>query len=420
MQIIMIQTKIWDVVVVGGGPAGMIAAGRAAELGRSVLLLEKNQILGKKLLLTGGGRCNFTNNKPTLRALVMEYQESAQYLFSAFSQFGPTETIEFFNRLGVECKEEENGRVFPVSNKAETILSALIKYLKENKTQVQTSASVIDISRENDVFRINLQNDQPIYAKACVVATGGKANPRTGSTGEGFKWLKNLGHEIIESRPALVPVQLSDYWAKDLSGVVAKEVELSLVQKKKKVLSANGDLLFTHFGITGPMVLNASKKVGELLKEDKVIINVNLLPARNEEELKKDLQKLLDDEAKKKIKNALGQMIPKALAPILLGLAGVDGEIFCHSVTKEMRQKILELIKSLPLHVSALIGEEQAIYSHGGVLANEVDFKTMASRLIPNLFIVGDVLDIERRSGGYSLQLCWTTGYIAGSHINIG
>lgn len=404
----MNQEKVWDVVVIGGGPAGMISAGRAGELGQSVLLLEKNPTLGKKLLLTGGGRCNFTNNKPTLRAMLVEYQDSAKYLFSAFSQFGPTEAIDFFNKLGVKTKEESEGRVFPMSDKAETVLNALIKYLKENKVKTQMSSAVagIDFDEAKKIFQINLPAGRPILAKACIVAVGGKAYPKTGSTGEGFKWLKKFGHKIIPSRPALVPVKLSDAWAKHLSGLVVKNVSL---------LGAKGDLLFTHFGISGPMVLNVSKQIGELLKQGKTIINLDLLPDKKEIDLKQEIQKLLAAEGNKKIKNSLAHIIPKALVPAVLGLAKVDGETFNQSVSKAMRQKLVACLKSLPLHVSGLMGEEQAIYSHGGVTASEVDFKTMSSRLVPNLFIVGDVLAIDRSSGGYSLQLCWTTGYVAGS-----
>lgn len=413
----MTPPKIWEVVVVGGGPAGMMAAGRAAEQGRSVLLLEKKPTLGKKLLLTGGGRCNFTNVKPTLRAMLAEYGPSAKYLFSAFSQFGPAETIEFFNRLGVKSKEENEGRVFPASAKADTILGALIKYLKENKVKVQTSAAVTGISFDESkkLFKISLQNDQPVLAKACIVAVGGKAQPQTGSTGEGFIWLKKFGHKIIPSQPALAPIKLSDSWVKNLSGVVVKNVGLS-VSGGKKILSVSGDILFTHFGLTGPIVLNASRKIGELSKQGQVVLNLDLLPGLNAGELKQNLQKLLAEESNKKIKNSLGQIIPKAMVPIVLDLAEVDEEIFNHSLTKEARQKLMLVLKSLSLHVSGLMGTEQSVYSSGGVPAAEVDFKTMASRLAPNLFIIGDALDIERPSGGYSLQLCWTTGYIAGSN----
>lgn len=410
------EEKIWEVVVVGGGPAGMMAAGRAAEAGRSVLLLEKNSTLGKKLLLTGHGRCNFTNNKPTLRALLAEYKTSAKYLFSAFSQFGPTDTIEFFNRLGVKSKEESEGRVFPVSDKAETILGALVKYLKDNKATIQTSAAVTDINfnESKKLFKISLQKGPPAFSKTCIVAVGGKAQPQTGATGEGFVWLKKLGHKIIPSQPALVPVKLSDSWVKNLSGLALKDVGLSAFGNRK-LLNVNGDLLFTHFGLSGPMVLNASRKIGELLKQGQVVLSLDLLPRSDAGELKQNLQKLLAGESNKKIKSSLGKIILPALSKAVLNLAEVDKETFNHSLTKEARQKLLIVIKSLPLHVGGLMSAEQAVYSSGGVPAKEVNFKTMASRLVPNLFIIGDALDIERPSGGYSLQLCWTTGYVAGN-----
>ena len=408
----------WDVVVIGGGPAGMMAAGRAAERGRSVLLLEKNPGLGKKLLITGGGRCNLTNNKPEIRAIVSKYKGNDQFLFSAFSQFGVKEALEFFNERGVVTKEENEGRIFPVSDSAKSVWDALIKYMKEVGVKVQTGVEVAGLSvTDTKNIIIKTRDKKEIIAKSCVLATGGTSRPETGSTGEGFKWLKKLGHTIIENDFALVPVALSDAWAKKLGGVTVNDIKLTIFQNRQKQDSVNGKLLFTHFGISGPTVLNMSKEIGELLKYGDVVIEIDLFPKTDLGLLRKKLQELLVGESNKKLKNVLNKLIPTALVSALLEIADISGETANHSVSAESRKKLVTLLKAVPLNVSGLLGANKAIVSSGGVALEEVNFKTMQSRLIPGLYLVGDVLNVDRPSGGYSLQLCWTTGFVAGSNI---
>ena len=411
--------KIWDVVVIGGGPAGMMAAGRAGELGRSVLLLEKNSSLGKKLLISGGGRCNLTNNRPNVRAMLAKYKGNPKFLFSTFSQFNADDAINFFNKRGMETKEEEEGRIFPVSNRSQSVLDALVGYMKDSGVQIQANSVVTGFTflKEKNIFSIQLADKSKISAKACVVATGGTACPETGSTGEGFDWLKKMGHTIAVNNYALVPIALKDAWVKKIAGVTLKDIRLSVYQDGKKHDVQPGKLLFTHFGISGPTVLNMSKDIGDLLREGEVVVRLDLFPKKDHEALKKELQTLLVAESNKKIKNTLGNLIPSALAAELLELAGVDGETFNHSVRHEERVKLVALIKNIPLNVKGLLGKDKAVVSSGGVTPVEVDFKTMQSRLVPNLFIIGDVLNIDRPSGGYSLQLCWTTGFVAGSSI---
>src|SRR3989344_5158635 len=257
--------KLYDVVVIGGGPAGMIAAGRAGELHRSVLLLEKNPTLGKKLLITGGGRCNVTNNRPEVRTMLAKYKESDKFLFSAFSQFGVKETLEFFNKRGMATKEENEGRIFPVSDKAKSVWGVLARYMKEGGVEIQTGAEVIAllVDKYDKSVIIKLKDKREIIAKSCILATGGTSRPETGSTGEGFKWLKKLGHKIIEDNVALVPVALKDAWAKKLSGLTLRDIKLTTFQNGEKQEADKGKLLFTHFGISGPTVLNMSKGIGE-------------------------------------------------------------------------------------------------------------------------------------------------------------
>ena len=409
-----------DVVVVGGGPAGMMAAGRAAECGRTVLLLEKNKTLGKKLLVTGGGRCNLTNNISNIRAMLAKYKGSDQFLFSAFSQFGVKDTLKFFNERGMATKEEAEGRVFPVSNKSQSVLDALIEYMKKGGVKIRTGAAVADISIDNLTKNINirLKDKTEITVKYCIIATGGISYPETGSTGDGFAWLKKFGHTIIDNDFALVPIELKDEWAKKLSGLTLNNIRLSVFlngQKQKNFGKQEGKLLFTRFGISGPTVLNMSKDIGELLQGGEIVIGLDLFPKLDHGALKQKLQTLLVAESNKKLKNTLSEIIPSAIVPNILEIAGINGETANHSVRSEERTKLVALMKDIPLHIKGLLGADKAIVSSGGAALEEINFKTMQSRLIPNLYIVGDVLNINRPSGGYSLQLCWTTGFVSGN-----
>ena len=418
-----------DVVVIGGGPAGMMAAGRAAECGRTVLLLEKNKTLGKKLLLTGGGRCNLTNGISNIRAMLAKYKGSDQFLFSAFSQFGVKDTLSFFNKRGMATKEEDEGRVFPVSNKAQSVSDSLVQYIKEGGVEIRTSAAVADISIDNLAKDIHIQlkglpdgkaGGIEITAKSCIIATGGISYPKTGSTGDGFAWLKKFGHTIIDNDFALVPIEIKDEWAKKLSGLTLNDIRLSVFlngQKQKNFGKQEGKLLFTHFGVSGPTVLNMSKDIGELLQGGEIVIGLDLFPKLDHGALKQKLQTLLVAESNKKLKNTLSKIIPSALVLSILEIAGINGETANHSVRSEERMKLVALMKGIPLHIKGLLGADKAIVSSGGVALEEINFKTMQSRLIPNLYIIGDVLNINRPSGGYSLQICWTTGFVSGNAL---
>lgn len=412
------KDKVIDVVVIGGGPAGMMAAGRAAELGRSVLLLEKNTTLGKKLLITGGGRCNVTNNKKDVRTMLSKYKGSDKFLFSTFAQFGVKETLDFFNKRGMATKEENEGRVFPVSDKAQSVWDILVKYMKNGGVEIQSDVEVISISfdKKTKNILIKLKKGKEIIAKSCVLATGGTSHPETGSTGEGFMWLKKLGHKIMENDVALVPLKLKDFWTKKLSGVTLSEIKLTVFQNGEKRGVQKGKLLFTHLGISGPTVLNMSREVGEYLQYGEVRIDLDLFPKLDHSELKKKLQTLLVVESNKKLKNTIGKLVPEALGLALLQILQIDGETANHSVKSVDRTKLVALMKAVPLNIKELLGRDKAVVSSGGVVLTEVDFKTMQSQLIPNLYLVGDVLNIDRPSGGYSLQICWTTGYVAGSN----
>lgn len=395
----------------------MMAAGIAALRGKKVLLLEKNKTLGKKLLITGGGRCNVTNNKPFVREMLAKYKKSDKFLFSAFSQFGVTEALQFFHTRGMPTKEENDGRMFPLSNTAQSVWNVLVREMQKNGVVVRTGITVKSIKRDSDGFSVVLQNGTLLRARACVIAVGGTSRPETGSNGDGYVWARALGHTVIENDFALVPVALNDAWAKKLGGVALPDVKLTLMQDGKKQAVQKGKLLFTHFGISGPAVLNLSRTIGEFLGYGDVGLLLDLLPATDPGALKVQVQTLLVAESNKKIKNTLGSLVPKALVPALLELAHIDGETPCHSVRSGERAALVSLLKKVPLHVQGLLGADKAVVSSGGVVPEEIDFKTMQSRLVPNLFMVGDLLNIDRPSGGYSLQLCWTTGFVAGAHV---
>lgn len=419
--------ELWDVVVIGGGPAGMIAAGRAGERGKKVLLLEKNELLGQKLLITGGGRCNVTNNKPEVRTMLLKYKEAGKFLMSPFTQFGVTETLDFFHGRGVATKEELEGRLFPVSNKAQTVWNVLVEYMKKSSVTVRVNAEVKGVRFEKTIALISLAQGGEVRARSCVIATGGTSRPETGSTGEGFRWLSTLGHTIITPDVALVPIALKDTWAKKLAGVTVRDIKLTTYKDDRKQAVYKGKILFTHVGISGPTVLNMSRDVGALLggKEGfeyaehtttpQVTIMLDLFPAFDIGTLRTKVQAVLVEGSNKKIKNALSPFIQSALVDSLLMLAGIDGETPSHSVRSEERKALVSVLKAIPLQVKGLLGKDKAVVSSGGVNLREINFKTMESAKVPGLYLVGDVLNVDRPSGGYSLQLCWTTGYVAGS-----
>ncbi len=417
-----LKENLWDVVVIGGGPAGMMAAGTAKSQNKDlkVLLIEKNESLGKKLLITGGGRCNITNAEFDKRVLLSKYKEASPFLFSPFTAFGVKESLDFFLSNGLDTKVENEKRAFPITERAQSVWNVLVNNLKENKVGILSNSPVKKLVKGDGIIKeIVLENGEKIQSKKFIVATGGTSRPETGSTGDGFVWLKDLGHKVLDSDASLVPISIKDSWVKKLSGVTLADIKLSLFQDGEKQRVEKGKVLFTHFGISGPTVLNISKDVGELLKYGKALIELDLLPKENYGTLNKKLQELCKTENKKMIKNSLDVLIPGALVEVVLEKSKVSGDTFNNSLTREARISLVQNIKHLKMEVAGLLGKETAVVSSGGVALEEVDFKTMRSRLFSNLYIVGDVLNVDRPSGGYSLQLCWTTGFVAGKDASI-
>jgi predicted Rossmann fold flavoprotein len=411
----------WDVAVVGGGPAGMMAALTAASKGKKVVLIEKNNSLGKKLLITGGGRCNVTNAEFDHKKLLAKFKEAEQFLFSAFSQWDVKSTLDFFHSRGLDTKIENEKRVFPITEKAQSVWNVLVEELKKQNVSVVSNAPVRKLNvTEDKVTSVSIlfgnKEPQEIKADSFVIATGGTSRPETGSTGDGFVWLKHIGHKVNDPDPSLVPVAIKDSWVKKLQGITLTDIKISTFQNNAKQESNKGKLLFTHFGITGPTVLNMSKEIGELLKYGNVEVSIDLLPKEDFGTLNTRLQNLVKNEHKKKIKNALDSLIPKALIDIVLEKSQISPDTEMNSLSRESRITLMHVLKDLRMAVSGLLGADKAIVSSGGVDIREIDFKTMKSRLFGNLFLIGDIIDIDRPSGGYSLQLCWTTGAVAGNN----
>ncbi len=408
-------------MVIGGGPAGMMAAGRAAELGAKVLLLEKNASLGKKLLITGGGRCNVTNGELDNKKLLARFKDSGKFLFSPFSQWSVKETLDFFHAKNMPTKEEAEQRVFPLSNTAQSVWDVLVAYMKERGVVVMKNAVVQKLhGKEGNVSAVELRDGRMIQARSYILATGGISHPETGSTGDGYAWLKNLGHKVHEARASLVPIALKDVRVKRAAGATLSDAKITLYQNNVKQAQGRGKVLFTHVGLSGPGILNMSRDIGELLKYGAVEIEIDTVPNMGYEKVNAELQAAFKEHHNKKIRNALKSVASPILAPLILDGAQINQEKPCNSVTREERMRLLKELKHLRFEVKGLLGLEKAIITAGGVDLEEVDFKTMRSRLFPNLYLVGDILNINRPSGGYSLQLCWTTGFVAGGAAGHG
>jgi predicted Rossmann fold flavoprotein len=417
------RKKEFDVIVIGGGPAGLISAGRAGELGSSVILFEKNKTLGKKLLLTGKGRSNITNANFNLKELTKKYGKNGKFLFHSFSFFGPKEVIDFFNKRGLKTKIERGERVFPISNRAQDVLKVLINYLIKNKVILSCNSEVVKITmRDNSIKKITVKtgnSKDEVTAKNYIICTGGLSYPITGSNGNGFKWARDLGHSVIKPSPALTAIKIKESWIKDLQGLSLKNVEVNVKTKDKIKIKEFGECLFTHFGLSGPIILNISKKIGELLKDNNEIkLSIDLKPSLDLKKLDERIQRDLSKHQNKSFKNCLDDLLPKKLIPIFLEKSKINPEKKGNSVTKIERKNLLHLFKNFELTVISLIGFESAIVTAGGVSLKEIDDKTMKSKKINNLFFAGEIIDIDGPTGGYNLQNCWSTGYLAGENAS--
>ncbi|MEN9552192.1 MAG: hypothetical protein RI935_569 [Candidatus Parcubacteria bacterium] len=409
----------YDVIVIGGGPSGMMAAIVAASHGAKVLILEKNARLGEKLRITGGGRCNILNKELNTQILLKKYGKGEQFLYSPFSVFGVGETISFFESLGIFINVEANGRAFPISEKAGDVAEALIKALIHKKVDILYNAPVSKVLYHDGVIEGVCSGTSTYKAKEYILATGGISHKETGSTGDGFMFLGQLGHVVVPPSPSIVPIKSDDAWIHASAGSSIDNAKVTFFCDDKKSFSVKGRMLFTHFGISGPVILNSAYKVRELLYGGYVTAVMDMFPTKDYPILEKDMLIIFDSNKNKIFKNILKDIAPvgihKSIA-LLLEAKGIDTNKKVHSITKEERSKIIHLLKAAPFSIEGLMGFDKAVVADGGVSLEEIDTRTMRSKLIKNLLITGDLLNINRPSGGYSLQLCWTTGYVAGIH----
>lgn len=394
----------------------MMAAIAASEKGAKTVLLERNSELGIKLMMTGKGRCNITNAEKDKRKFLEAFGRSGKFLFSAFNDFGPEETIAFFNSRGLETKIERGGRIFPVSDKAEDVRKVLFDELLKNKVRIMKNVQVSDlVLKGKKIAGVRLRgSDMEIGFRNIIISTGGLSYPYSGSSGDGFKWAEKTGHEVSAQRPALTPVILQEKWVGELEGLSLKNVRISVYQDNKKQDERFGEAIFTDTGMSGPIVLDLSKKIGELLSSGGVKLVIDYKPALSFPELDMRVQKDFAANQNRMFRNALDELLPQKLIPAIVKLSGIDARKKVNLVTKEERSRLVHLLKEMELHVEKLTGFEKAVVTSGGVNLREIDPKTMKSKLIENLYFAGEVLDLDAPTGGYNLQEAWSTGHLAG------
>ncbi len=404
---------VYDLAIIGGGPAGLMAAARATELGAKVIIIEKNKRAGKKLLLSGGGRCNFTNNIIDAKLMAATYVPNKQFLISALSKFGVEETINYFENKGIKTKIEARGRVFPKSDQALDVLNTLLKTIDLQGGEIKNDKNVIRIeNNKQTIKKVILADGEEIIAKNYLLASGGKSYPATGSDGEAYAWLKKMGHKIITPRPALVALNIKEKIIRDLEGLSLPNIELILYENEKKLSELQGDIIFTARGISGPAALNISQFI-DLNSGNKYRIELNCFPDRSTQDLSLDLQNKFHS-GHKLFKTILENITSAKFTSILISLLKININRQANSITKEEKNQLITLLTKFPLTINGLGSFDQAMVTAGGVDLKEIDPKTMRSKIISNLYFAGEIIDLTGPTGGFNLQLCWSTGYVAG------
>jgi len=403
LKLKVVNNMKYDVVIIGGGPAGMMAAISASSLGAKVILIEKNKKLGNKLLLTGGGRCNLTCITENNREFSQKFGKNGNFLMSPLSVFNFDNTLEFFEKLELK---KEGSKVYPLSNKAKDVLAFLNDLLKKNKVKMLTSSSVNKFNiNENKIEGVVLDDGKVIEGDSYIICTGGKSYPTTGSSGDAFDW--NIGHTVTELNPSLTPVEIQEKWIKSLQGISLNDIGLSVNEKKH-----NGEILFTHFGFSGPLILDISKEIGEKLKEGKVKLYLDLFPGMTLEDLNIHFQKSVNKN--RLVLKYLSTIIPEKLVHFIINFSSVPKSRRLNNLTKEERLRLIKVLKKIEFNVVGLLGFDKAMITSGGFSLKEIDSKNMKSKIIDNLYFAGEAIDVDGPSGGYNLQVCWTTGYVAG------
>ncbi len=406
--------KETDLVVIGGGAAGLMCAVTAAERGVSVILLEPNQKLGRKLRITGKGRCNLTNNCD-IKTFMANIPGDGRFLYSAFSRFGTAEVMAFFEEAGVALKTERGSRVFPVSDNANDVAEALVRLIRKYKVElVHTPAKDVLVS-DGAVCGV-VTGEGTILCRAVCICTGGLSYPLTGSTGDGYRFAEKLGHTVTPRRPSLVPLESGDACCAEMQGFALKNVTLSAYEDGKLIYRELGEMLFTHFGVSGPLVLSASAKMRHM-GTAKYHLLIDLKPGLDEKKLDARILRDFAKYANKEFKNALGDLAGHSMIPVLVRLSGIPADKPVHSITREERQRLVQLLKAFPVSVSGFRPIDEAIVTAGGVSTKEVNPRSMESKLVAGLYFAGEVLDLDAYTGGFNLQIAWSTGYTAGKSI---
>lgn len=405
----------FDVVVVGAGPAGLLAAGRAAELGNKVLILEKMERPGRKLLITGKGRCNVTNDAE-ITDFITKVKPKGRFLRNAFSGFYSKDIIEILQEYGVELILERGGRYFPVSGKAADILNALLAWIKNLGVEIRCNQRVEKLLVENETIVGLKANGKEFITRNVILATGGKSYPATGSTGDGYELAKHVGHTVEKARPALVPVETEGSLAQKLQGLNLKNVKAVVWVDHKKSGEDFGEMIFTHFGLSGPIILTLSRVMVDALQNNQhVEVHIDLKPALDEQKLDARLIRDLNEHGKKKVGNIFRYWLPASMIPVIIDLVGLDSEKECHQVSAKERKKIRHILKNLPFKVTNYRPFKEAIITAGGIPTNEISPKTMESKLVNGLYFAGELIDLDAETGGYNLQIAYSTGWTAGN-----
>ena len=411
------------VLIIGGGAAGMMAAAFAAKNGNRVEVFEKNEKFGKKLFITGKGRCNITN-AADLEDFFSAVTSNPKFLYSAFYSFTNEQVISFFEELGVKTKVERGGRVFPVSDHSSDVIQALKSEMERLGVKINLNAEVKELITEKNstietVDGIRLVSGKKISGDAVIVATGGISYPSTGSTGDGYRFARRCGHKVSELSPSLVPMEVKEWYAGELMGLSLRNIEIRITDGKKKLYQEFGEMLFTHYGVTGPVILSASSIVGKKLKDTELTLHIDLKPALTEEQLDKRVLREFETNHNRQFKNAVDSLFPSKLRPVIVELSGIPEEKKVHEITKEERLRFVRLIKDFTMTLTGLRGYNEAIITKGGVSVKEIDPGTMESKLVKGLYFAGEVLDLDAVTGGYNLQIAWSTGYLAGMNAGV-
>lgn len=403
----------FDVAVIGAGPAGLMAAGTAAREGASVVLIEKNARPGRKLLITGKGRCNITSDIFDTRDFLSNFGAKGKYFFSALHAFSVEDTVAFFEELGVPIKIERGNRIFPASDRAMDVCDALVRFCENAGVTLHTGSPVTRIDHDRSRITAIATGDRTVTARNYILCTGGLSYPATGSTGDGYRFARELGHRVIGTRPALVALTVSEPWVGRLEGLALKNVTATLQLPQGKKFERFGEALFTARGMSGPVILDLSRELAGA-PSGECTLTIDLKPALDLEALDARLLRDFGQQPNRQFKNGLGELLPSSLVPVVVELSGIDPAKKLNSVTRSERRALAALVKNLQMTVTGTEGYAQAIITAGGVSLDEIDMRTMRSRIVENLFFAGELIDIDGPTGGFNLQICWSTGYCAG------